>query len=50
MRMDKKYAGGVRFVLLRDVGQPTVVDDVPEDLVRAVLVEMGAGADGGVRT
>jgi 3-dehydroquinate synthase len=50
MRMDKKYAGGVRFVLLRDVGQPTVVDDVPEDLVRSVLVEMGAGVDGGVRT
>jgi 3-dehydroquinate synthase len=50
MRMDKKYAGGVRFVLLQDVGRPTVVDDVPEDLVRAVLVEMGAEADGGVRT
>ena len=50
MRMDKKYAGGVRFVLLEDIGRPTVVEDVSEDLVRSVLVEMGAQADGGVRT
>ena len=43
-RMDKKFHGAVRFVLLEDVGRPVVVDDVaPEDL-RAVLIEMGAAA------
>jgi 3-dehydroquinate synthase len=43
-RLDKKYRGAVRFVLLRDVGDPVVVDDVPEPQVRAVLESMGAGA------
>jgi 3-dehydroquinate synthase len=42
VRMDKKFHGGVRFVLLRGVGEPVVVDDVETDDVRAVLVEMGA--------
>jgi 3-dehydroquinate synthetase len=47
MRMDKKYRGGVRFVLLEDVGRPVVVDSVPEDLVRTVLEDMqGAGVRG----
>ncbi|MGZ8629288.1 MAG: 3-dehydroquinate synthase, partial [Actinomycetota bacterium] len=47
MRMDKKYRGGVRFVLLEDVGRPVVVDAVPEDLVRRVLEDMqGAGVRG----
>ncbi|MBI3649148.1 MAG: 3-dehydroquinate synthase [Actinobacteria bacterium] len=41
-RLDKKYQGGVRFVLLEDVGRPAVVDDVPEAAARAVLEEMGA--------
>jgi 3-dehydroquinate synthase len=41
-RMDKKYRGGVRFVLLEDVGKPVVVDDVSEAQVRAILGEMGA--------
>lgn len=41
-RLDKKYHGGVRFVLLEDVGRPRVIDDVPEDAVRATLKEMGA--------
>jgi 3-dehydroquinate synthase len=41
-RLDKKYRGGVRFVVLRDVGQPVVVDDVAEDVLRSVLEEMGA--------
>ncbi|HSL10166.1 MAG TPA: 3-dehydroquinate synthase [Actinomycetota bacterium] len=43
-RMDKKFRGTVRFVLLEDVGRPIVVDDVATDDVRAVLVEMGAAA------
>ena len=41
-RSDKKYVGGVRFVLLRDVGDAVVVEDVPEPQVREVLKEMGA--------
>jgi 3-dehydroquinate synthase len=41
-RMDKKYRGGVRFVLLRKVDDPMIVDDVPEAEVRQVLAEMGA--------
>jgi 3-dehydroquinate synthase len=43
-RMDKKFRGGVRFVLLRDVGDPVVVDEVSEDQVVRVLREMGAAA------
>ena len=43
-RMDKKFRGGVRFVLLRDVAEPAVVDDVPDDEIRATLREMGATA------
>lgn len=42
MRMDKKYAGGLRFVLLEDVGRPRVVDAVGESDVRAALAELGA--------
>jgi 3-dehydroquinate synthase len=41
-RLDKKYHGGVRFVLLRDVGRPTVAEDVPEAAIRSVLEDMGA--------
>jgi len=41
-RLDKKYHGGVRFVLLRDVGDPAVVEDVDEGVVRSVLEAMGA--------
>jgi 3-dehydroquinate synthase len=43
-RMDKKFHGGVRFVLLEDVGRPVVVEGVPEDQVRTILLEMGATA------
>jgi 3-dehydroquinate synthetase len=43
-RMDKKFHGGVRFVLLREVGHPTVVDGVTDDDLRGVLSEMGATA------
>ena len=42
MQMDKKYREGLRFVLLEDVGRPVVASDVPQDLVRATLAEMGA--------
>lgn len=42
MRMDKKYRGGIRFVLLEDVGRPTVVGGLPEDVVATTLKEMGA--------
>lgn len=41
-RLDKKYRGGVRFVLLEDVGRPVVVDDVTEYELRGVLQTMGA--------
>ena len=41
-RLDKKYHGGVRFVLLEDVGRPVVVDDVPPSDLRRLLEEMGA--------
>ena len=41
MRLDKKYRGGVRFVLLQDVGRPIVVDDVSDDEVRKVVEGMG---------
>jgi 3-dehydroquinate synthetase len=40
MQMDKKFRGGMRFVLLDDVGRPVVVNSVPEDLLRKTLEEM----------
>jgi 3-dehydroquinate synthase len=40
MQMDKKFQGGMRFVLLEDVGRPVVVNSVPEDLLRKTLEEM----------
>ena len=43
-RMDKKWHGGARFILLEDVVRPRVVEDVPEDAIRATLDEMGAAA------
>ena len=43
-RMDKKFHGGVRFVLLRAVGEPMVVEGVTEEELRAVLQDMGAPA------
>jgi 3-dehydroquinate synthase len=50
MRMDKKHRGGMRFVVLEDVGRPVVVDGIAEETVRRVLEEMGARvASGGGR-
>jgi 3-dehydroquinate synthase len=43
-RMDKKFRGGVRFVLLEDVGRPVIVNDVPDRQLRQVLEQMGAVA------
>ncbi|MFL5799108.1 MAG: 3-dehydroquinate synthase [Actinomycetota bacterium] len=40
MRMDKKRRGALRFVLLEDVGRPTVVTDVPDDVVLETLEAM----------
>src|SRR4029453_9748763 len=37
MKMDKKFRGGARFVLLEDVGRPFLEDAVPRELVRAGL-------------
>ncbi len=43
MMHDKKKQGkGLRWVLPRALGDVEVVDDVPEGLVRQILVEMGA--------
>ncbi|HZD80099.1 MAG TPA: 3-dehydroquinate synthase [Actinomycetota bacterium] len=42
MRMDKKYRGGIRFVVLEEPGRTRVVEGVPADAVREVLCEMGA--------
>jgi len=44
IRMDKKYRGGARFVLLQDVGRPFVEDAVPEELLRTTLERTGSGA------
>jgi 3-dehydroquinate synthase len=41
-RMDKKWSGGARFVLLEDVGRPVVVNDVPDDEIQGILRAMGA--------
>jgi 3-dehydroquinate synthase len=41
LRMDKKYRGRVRFVLLEDVGRPVIEDDVTDEEIRAVLQDMG---------
>lgn len=44
IRLDKKYLGGVRFVLLEDVGRPRVVEGVSDALIRTTLREMGSAA------
>ena len=43
MKHDKKRRGNrLRWILPRDVGEVVIADDVPEEIVRSVLVEMGA--------
>ncbi len=43
MMHDKKKQGkGLRWILPRAIGDVEIVDDVPEGLVRRILVEMGA--------
>jgi 3-dehydroquinate synthase len=42
LRMDKKFHGSVRFVLLEDAGIPQIATDVDEAVIREVLEEMGA--------
>lgn len=41
----KKRRGRLRWILPRAIGDVTVADDVPQNLVGAVLREMGAGRD-----
>jgi 3-dehydroquinate synthase len=40
MGMDKKRRGALRFVLLEDVGRPTVATDVPDDILIETLEAM----------
>ncbi|HOT91694.1 MAG TPA: 3-dehydroquinate synthase [Anaerolineae bacterium] len=43
MTHDKKKQGkGLRWILPRAIGDVTIADDVPETLVRQILMEMGA--------
>lgn len=46
LRLDKKYRGGVRFVLLEDLGRPRLVEDVAESVVVEALARTAAGAPG----
>jgi 3-dehydroquinate synthase len=41
-RMDKKFHGGMRFVLLEDVARPVVVERIDEEELGSVLSAMGA--------
>ena len=43
MRLDKKYRGGMRFVLLEDVGRPYIDGGVSVERVRVALEQTGAG-------
>ena len=47
MRMDKKYRGGMRFVLLEDVGRPIVIDPIDEDPLRRILEQMRTSEESG---
>ena len=43
-RLDKKYLGGVRFVLLEDVGKPVIVDGIATEELGSLLGALGASA------
>ncbi len=45
LRLDKKYRGGSRFVLLEDVGRAAVVEGIGDDMVREALGRL-AGVGG----
>jgi 3-dehydroquinate synthetase len=40
MRMDKKRRGALRFVVLEDVGRPTIAADVSDEVVTETLEAM----------
>jgi 3-dehydroquinate synthetase len=45
---DKKVRGGrVRWVLISRLGEARVVENVPDDVVRSALLEIGAYGDAG---
>jgi 3-dehydroquinate synthase len=43
IRMDKKFRGGIRFVLLEALGRPRLVEDVTEAEMREAMGSIGAG-------
>jgi len=43
-RLDKKYLGGVRFVLVEDVGKPVIVEGVTPQELRSLLATLGTDA------
>ena len=44
MHRDKKRQGGkLRFVLLRDIGEPFVADEIPSTALEKVLVGIQPG-------
>ncbi len=47
MEMDKKYAAGLRFVLLEAVGKPVVVRVVDRALIEKALASVGIGRSNG---
>jgi 3-dehydroquinate synthase len=46
-KMDKKFHGGIRFVLLEEAGHPVVVNGVSEDEMAKILRQMGSPGEAG---
>ncbi|MGH2739100.1 MAG: 3-dehydroquinate synthase [Actinomycetota bacterium] len=46
LRLDKKYRGGVRFVLLEDLGRAQLVENVSDAEIREALARLAAGGFG----
>lgn len=42
VEMDKKHQGGIRWVLLRELGDPFIASDVPDDKISAALRKLRA--------